>query len=134
MNTDIILAIVGYRHFNDYDKAKNEIDKWISNNNKDIQDIKSIISGGATGADTLAKRYANEHHINMIEHLASWKKKDPFTGKMVYDRDSGKKRNTLIVNDCTHLIAFISKYSKGTWDTINKAEKAGKHVTKINID
>ena len=48
------LAIVGSRYFTDYDMFKNVVDKYILDNGQ--PDV--IISGGAAGADTLAKTYS----------------------------------------------------------------------------
>lgn len=47
-------------------------------------DILQIISGGATGADTLAVNYANNHGIDMAQHKPNWKQ---------YGRDAGITKN-----------------------------------------
>jgi len=104
------IAIVGSRSFNDYQYFQQML-KWFT--------FSYIISGGAKGADTLAKRYAIEHGIPFKEHLPNW------------DRDgksAGFIRNQLIVNDCDELIAFWDKTSRGTKHSINIAENAGKPV------
>jgi len=121
---NVCLAIVGSRHYNDYTEferiAKEHIDTLIP----DTQCSLSIVSGGATGTDTLAHRYAKKYNIPFIVHHAQW---------TLYKLAAGPIRNTLIVNDCTHVLAFRAKTSTGTDDTIRKARAQGKPVTIIDI-
>jgi uncharacterized phage-like protein YoqJ len=51
-----------------------------------------------------------------------------------YSKDSMKKRNAFMVNNCSRLIAFIKNYRSGTGQTINLAKAAGvdTHVHKID--
>jgi hypothetical protein len=121
MSKDAILAIVGCRNYSEYSQFKDKMNEWVQNNNINIT---TIVSGGATGADSLAEKYANENGIPMIIHNADWKK---------HGKAAGPMRNTLIVNECDMLIAFPSKNSKGTWNSVNKAKTQTKHVTIFNI-
>ena len=108
------IGIVGYRNFHDYELFKEKV--------KDITPSR-IVSGGCKGTDTLAKRYAQEHNIPLIEHLPK--------GHQRYDF---LNRNSLIVDDSSILIAFVHKDSKGTYDTINKAKKRqGMKIYEIEI-
>lgn len=43
------------------------------------------------------------------------------------------QRNTLIVQNANCVLAFVSASSKGTWDTIRKAESAGKRVIIVKV-
>ena len=104
------LGIVGSRTFENYTFMKSFVDKWIKDNGKIIK----IVSGGASGADSLARKYAIENNIPLVEHLPDYK---------TYGSCEPIMRNTLIIKDITHLIAFPSPNSKGTWDSINKAQK-----------
>lgn len=45
----------------------------------------------------------------------------------------GKKAGPLIVLECTHMIAFPSKNSIGTFDSINKAKKQEKELIIIEV-
>ena len=74
------IAVIGSRSFNDYDLVKKEL--------ASIQDITEIVSGGASGADTLAARYARENGIRLTEFYPEWEK---------FGRAAGPKRNTSIV-------------------------------------
>jgi hypothetical protein len=116
------LAIVGYRHFTDY-----EVFTRIVNNYMLEYEIETIISGGAEGVDTMAKEYANEYEYNYIEFPADWTK---------YGVQAGPIRNTQIVQNCDRVLAFASTNSRGTFDTIKKAKKilGDKMVKVIDID
>ncbi len=78
-------------------------------------EITTVISGGANGVDALAEEYARENNIHLVVHYANWEN----------GRSAGPLRNTKIVADSDYLIAFLSDKSKGTLDTIRKAEKKG---------
>jgi len=90
------LAIVGSRSFTDFDLFKSKIDEFIFQNVINKKDI-IIISGGAKGTDSLAKRYAIENDIEIIEYLPDWN---------LYGKSAGMVRNMDIVKNCDKLIAF----------------------------
>ena len=77
------------------------------------------MSGGAKGADTLAENWAEEYGIPITIFRPDWK---------AYGKAAGPIRNTDIVNECTHMIAFPSVKGKGTQDSIKKAKENGKLV------
>lgn len=118
------LAIVGSRNFNNYDEVCigiiDTLDLWKIS----INEINAIISGGANGVDTLAKKFAKEFDIPFLVFEADWSK---------YGKSAGPKRNTLIVNNSTHVIAFVAPDSIGTWDTIRKAQNLNLLVNIIQI-
>lgn len=107
------LAIVGSRHFQDYHFFTTKLDEWIHKYGKP----EFIISGGATGADSLAELYAKANNIPTIIFKPDWTK---------FGKAAGPIRNTEIVNACTNLIAFPSRSGKGTQDSITKASKMNK--------
>jgi len=106
------LAVVGSRTFNDYTLLKNYI---VEN----YQDIFTIVSGGAQGADKLAERYAKEYDLNIEVHIPEWS---------LYGKKAGAIRNKDIVDNCNQVLAFWDGISKGTEITIKMAEKANKPV------
>lgn len=108
------IGIVGSRTFEDYSlfcKVMNDLN------------CDTIISGGARGADSLAKRYAKEKEINYVEYPAEWDK---------YGKSAGYKRNKLIVNDSDKLVAFWDRISKGTKHSIDLAKLKGIEVIIID--
>ena len=78
-----------------------------------------IISGGANGADLLAKRYASECGKAYKEFLPNWN---------LYGKSAGFLRNEQIVEACDELVAFWNKVSSGTKCSINLAINANKPV------
>lgn len=109
------LAIVGSRTFDDYALLKSSVDCF---------EISMIISGGAKGADALARRYAKEHNIPIKEHIPDWTK---------HGKAAGFIRNKLIIGDCDEVIAFWDGQSKGTQHDINLAQEAGKPVCVVKF-
>lgn len=116
------LAIVGWRKFNDFKffqhKIKETLDEW----EIEPKEIQLIISGGATGTDSLAVRWAKLHDIETRVFQPDWNQ---------YGKAAGPIRNSLIVTESTHLIAFPSKQGRGTQDSIKKA-KASQKVLAIH--
>lgn len=116
MNTGAKLAVVGTRTFDDYKLLCSILD---------LMPLPGcIISGGATGADSLAERYASEHNIPFICFNADWK---------TYGKRAGPMRNKQIVHSATELVAFWDFKSSGTKNSIEEARKARVPVRIIDI-
>lgn len=111
------LAVIGSRDFLDYELLKKELDRFRQHTNIDV-----IVSGGARGADTLAKRYADENGITPQIILADWN---------LHGSDAGFLRNTDIVKECDAVMAFWNGKSGGTLDSMKKAKQAKKQVIQI---
>jgi len=108
------LGIVGSRNLRNYPAFEQKVNEWVEANGQPH----SIISGGQRGADSFARRYAEEndipfkeHHHNTYRHMGS--------PRMYHHR------NQLVVNDSTHLLAFPSKRGRGTQVTMGMANKKG---------
>lgn len=113
------LAIVGSREFENYDLVCEKVAKI-----QETQKIDLIVSGGAKGADTLAKKYAALNHIPLMEFKPDYER---------YGRGAPLQRNTLIVENSDLVLAFVAATSKGTWDTIRKARRMMKRVIIVNV-
>jgi hypothetical protein len=119
------LGIVGYRKYTDYEEFQEVLKKRVDVLKKQLGELASIITGDATGADAMARRYAAENNIPLVVKVADWQK---------YGNGAGPKRNQLIIDECTGLIAFLSLKSKGTYDSIARARKKGIPVQIFKID
>ena len=108
------IAIVGGRDFFDYDLLK----KSIQFNHGD-----TIISGGAKGADRLARRFAYDNYLTLIEHHPEWEK---------YGKRAGFIRNELIIKDAYKVYAFWDGCSNGTANSISIAKKLNKDLEIIH--
>lgn len=111
------LAIIGSRNFVDYQMLCDEIAK--------LPKPAVIVSGGARGADTLGKKYADEHGIETLIFPAIWHPEGE-GGPM--DKGAGMKRNTDIIKAADAVLAFWDGDSTGTVDSINKSIMFKKHV------
>jgi hypothetical protein len=110
------VAIIGSRGFTDYELVKKTLQPL---------GITLIISGGAAGADTLGEDYAKENGIETLIFKPDWK---------AYGKIAGFLRNTQIVEASELVVAFWDMESKGTKDSINKANKLGKKVLIVNTN
>jgi hypothetical protein len=113
------VAIVGSRSFYDSDVLYSSLDEL----RKKLH-IAEIISGGAVGADTLGIMYAKDNGIPSRVFLPDWER----------GRQAGFERNSLIVEESDVVVAFWDGKSKGTADTIRKAEFHGKNVIIVRFD
>ena len=124
MSTRIIIA--GGRDFHDYDFFEKHVSAMPYFSLDDIE----IISGGASGVDTMAIRYAREHNLPLKVFPADWNK---------FGRAAGPIRNEQMAKyaseETNHgvLIAFWNGYSRGTGSMIRLAEQYGLKVEKIII-
>ena len=104
------MGVIGSRTFVNYEFMKEILDSF---------PFSEIVSGGAKGADSLAKRYAEEKNISITEILPDWNQ---------YGKIAGFKRNKLIINQSDAIIAFWDGNSKGTAHSIRLAREVGKNV------
>lgn len=111
--TDWTVGIVGGQNFDDWDYMVEQLKFWQDQHGK----IVTIVSGGAKGADSLARNYSNRYlQKKPIEFLPDWKK---------YGKRAGAIRNAQIVQASQAVIAFPDPQSKGTWITVQMAKKKG---------
>lgn len=108
-------AVIGSRSFNNYEQLKIVLSEY--------QDITEIISGGAKGADSLGALYASENNIVLTVFKPDWS----------IGKHAGVLRNTRIIEAADIVVAFWDGSSKGTLDSIKKAEKIGKKCVQIII-
>lgn len=111
------LAIVGSRDFYDYELLERAIIDFLP-----LENIDTIISGGARGADRLAELFAKTHQIPTLIFHADWN---------TYGKRAGYIRNADIINNADLVIAFWNGTSKGTAHSINLAKN--KKPTRIII-
>ena len=102
MATDIRLAVVGSRGFNNARQLYKVMDKIIAENDYNVIEI---VSGGAKGPDSFGESYARIHNIPTKIFLPDWKK---------YGRSAGFRRNVDIIENCDVCIACWDGSSHGT--------------------
>ena len=98
------IAVIGSRTFDDYNRLKRILDLYPAT---------TIVSGGAKGADSLGERYADEKGIKKEIYVPQWD---------LFGKKAGFMRNTTIIENCDMVVAFWDAESKGTKDSLDKAQ------------
>lgn len=116
------VLVCGGRHYYDQKRLKKELDDV----DVILGPISAIVTGGATGADALAERWAKENGLEPIVYKADW-----YPGGKL-DRGAGPKRNSRMLQehpDIDLVVAFPG--GSGTTDMVAKAKKSNLHVLEI---
>ena len=87
-------------------------------------DTDTIISGGATGIDTLAEHYADTHRLSKYIIRPRYD---------LYGRAAPIKRNEQMVDMADRILIIWDGASKGTKHTIAYAQKLAKNYTLIQL-
>lgn len=107
------IIVCGGRNYNNYERVcevLNGIDREKS--------IKTVISGGASGADALAKKWANAHNKEFQEFPANWS---------IHGKSAGPKRNQEMLDAKPQLVVAFPG-GRGTADMVGKALSAGVEI------
>ncbi|MBR3995544.1 MAG: hypothetical protein IKI97_09730 [Clostridia bacterium] len=102
------VAIIGSRGITNIDFSK-----YIS------KDITEIVSGGAKGVDTEARKYALKNNIKLTEFLPDYQQ---------YGKSAPLKRNISIIEYADFVIAFWDGKSRGTKFVIDNCKKINKQI------
>lgn len=103
------VAVVGSRTFTNYNFLKETLDSSLMRG-----DV--IVSGGAKGADSLARLYASERGFLFSEIRADWKQ---------HGRSAGYVRNYEILKNVDRVIVFLVGSSPGSLHMIRNALSLG---------
>lgn len=112
------VGISGSRSFNNYHTFSSHLNRIL----KKI-DTSCIITGDAKGVDQLAKRYAKENNIKLIELHADWK---------TFKKSAGFRLNQELINLSDFVICFWDGKSPGTKNTIEKCKQQKRRFVIIN--
>lgn len=120
------LIVAGTRTFNDYELLKSKLDFLLKNIKEEI----FIISGKASGADTLGEDYAKANGYKILPFPAKWKDLDAIPCKIKYNKRgepynalAGFNRNEEMAKIATHCVCFYDGKSNGTANMIDLAKK-----------
>lgn len=105
------VVIAGCRDYHDYEEAREFIDRCLSRIRKENTIV--ILSGGASGADALGERYADENGFGLERYPAKWSK---------FGKSAGPKRNKQMAEACDYVICFWDEKSGGTKSMIDFAK------------
>ena len=113
------IIIAGSRTFSDYEYLKKETEEIIKENMGLFPQEIFIISGTASGADTLGEKFCKENSYNLVRFPAEWETLGKKAG-YVRNKEMAKYANKDTVSI---LIAFWDGKSRGTKHMINIARK-----------
>lgn len=115
------VIIAGGREFDNYELMCEEMAKIRENIT-----ITEVVCGGARGADSLGRQWAQENGIPVKEFPAEWD---------VFGKQAGILRNHDMGNYADFLVAFWDGKSTGTQDMISFMKRIGKHgrVVKYSV-
>lgn len=119
MADDFRVIIAGTRDFDNYTLLCEYADKMLANRKEAGYNI-IIVSGCATGADTLGEQYAEARGYQVERYPAQWRDAN---GR--YDKGAGVKRNALMADNADALLAYWDGKSRGTKNMIQEATKRG---------
>lgn len=111
------IIIAGSRTFNNYDFVSKLL------NTLDFSDA-IIVSGHASGVDSLGERYANEHEIELKVFPADWNK---------YGKSAGPIRNRQMAEYADVLILFWDGESRGSKNMLETAKKFNLEIHEVII-
>lgn len=106
------LAIVGSRSFDNERLAYKLLDVTAKHLGVDL-----VVSGGAHGADMIGEAWARSRGIAVQIHKPDWDR---------HGKSAGFIRNADIVHDADIVFALWDGKSRGTLDTLRKAETSDK--------
>jgi len=109
------ILIAGSRTFKDYDRMYKEVTKYIYR--EPCENLITVVSGGANGADKLAERYAKHLEFKFKLFPANWDK---------YGKPAGMIRNEEMGQYCDEAIIFWDGKSRGAKGMINILNKLNK--------
>ena len=86
--------------------------------------IRTVISGGARGVDTLGEQIAKKYNINLEIYPADWN---------THGKSAGYKRNELMASKAEGLVAIWDGQSRGTKHMIDIAKRYQLKIYVYNI-
>ncbi len=104
----MIVAVVGSRSL-----IVKDIQKYLP------EGVTEIVSGGASGIDSCARKYAENHNIRLTEFIPEYN---------LYGRAAPLKRNMKIIDYSDMVIALWDGRSRGTEFVIRNCRKIGKPI------
>lgn len=112
------VLVCGGRDFIDYGLVYRTLDKI-----KDQEIVSCVIHGGARGADSLGKRWADETETPSREFPADWNR---------YGKSAGYVRNKQMLDEGRPNLVVAFPGGKGTYMMIKLAKEAGLEVLEIS--
>lgn len=114
------VLVCGGRDYNDYERVKGVLDKLFDRFGG--EGGFQIIQGEAPGADTLARRWAEDNGVETIGFRADWER---------YGKRAGFIRNSQMLNEGQPNLVIAFPGGKGTAMMVDLAMKANVQTIRI---
>lgn len=112
------VLVCGGRNYDRWPEVRDTL-----NNARDVRGVSLIITGGASGADRLAERWAQHERIPVCVFPANWQ----FLG-----RKAGPLRNQAMLDFAKPHLVVAFPGGRGTEDMVNRAIAAGLPIMEIS--
>ena len=122
LDRKIKIAIVGSRNFKDFEEFSKLIEPVFIKLNGMVD---CIVSGGATGTDSMAEKYAKKKNLKTIVFRPEWEK---------HGNSAGIIRNRIIIKNSDLILAFLLGSSKGTENSIKVAKQLKKELQIFDLN
>ena len=123
---EVRIAVIGTRTFRDWTRFAKEMDKRLALIQTERQSANVVlISGGAEGPDVMARRYAQQNRLRIVEYMPNFP---------AHGRGATFVRNRQIVNAAQEVIAFWDGVSRGTRFTLDLANEKQLPVHVVTTD
>ena len=123
MTNDYRVIIAGCRNFYNYVTLKDRCEYYLQNKMQTHNVI--IVSGHASGADSLGEKFAADHNLQCELHPADWER---------HGKAAGPIRNAEMAEVADALIAFWDGQSRGTKSMIDLAKRKGLQGAGVRYD
>lgn len=110
----MITAIIGSRNITAFDLSKVV-----------PSDTTAIVSGGASGVDALAAKFARAKRLPLVEFKPNYRE---------FGKGAPFVRNRQIIDYCDNVVAVWNGVSHGTKYTVEYARKQGKKVMLVVVN
>ena len=104
------VVVAGGREFNNYQLLEEKLDHLLQNKLPHVQ----IVSGHATGADTLGEAYAKQRGLSVVTFPADWK---------THGKAAGPIRNRQMAHYADAVVVFWDGKSRGTQNMREEAQR-----------
>jgi predicted Rossmann-fold nucleotide-binding protein len=111
----LVVLVCGGRAYTDDGAIFRALDRL-----HDERGIRRVVTGGATGADTLAARWANEQGVSLGVYPADWH---------AHGKAAGQIRNQQMLDSEAPDLVLAFPGGHGTADMVRRAKRAGAWVT-----
>lgn len=112
------VLVTGGRDFDDAGRVFDALDAL----HRHRRPISAVIQGGASGADALARSWANLNRVRVVTYAADWSR----------GRRAGPERNEVMIRESEPDLVVAFPGGSGTADAVRRAVHSGLEILQID--